>query len=85
MLATVRMHPLLVTHSRDQEKAAARHDAYNLTNIVVSLLKHTKIIQFQIQEDGGARHRGRVLALLADGTGRRKSNLLRNLRVPTNL
>ncbi len=39
MLATVRMHPLLVTHSRDQEKAAARYDEFKLLHTLLFPLK----------------------------------------------
>ena len=35
MLTTVRMHPLLVTHSRDMEKAAARWKKMELHDVIV--------------------------------------------------
>lgn len=34
MLSTVRMHPLLVTHSRDQEKTVARWKRMELHDVV---------------------------------------------------
>ena len=51
MLHTVRMHPLLVTHSRDQEKNSARWKKLELHDILVESSRYSLIHQESTKED----------------------------------
>ncbi len=51
MLATVRMHPLLVTHSRDQEKASARFKRLEVHDIVAESSRYSLMSQESTMED----------------------------------
>jgi tuberous sclerosis protein 1 len=41
MLNTVRMHPLLVTHSRDQEKTSTRWRKMELHDVIVESSRYS--------------------------------------------
>ncbi|TRY63829.1 hypothetical protein TCAL_11163 [Tigriopus californicus] len=51
MLHTVRMHPLLVTHSRDQEKNSARWKKLELHDVLVESSRYSLISQESTKED----------------------------------
>jgi hypothetical protein len=51
MLNTVRMHPLLVTHSRDQEKTPTRWKTLELHDVIVESSRYSLISQESTKED----------------------------------
>ena len=51
MLHTVRMHPLLVTHSRDQEKTPARWKKLEVHEVVVEAGRYALVQQEAGSED----------------------------------
>ena len=51
MLATVRMHPMLVTHSRDHEKSSARWRKMELHDVIVETSKFALVSQEAVREE----------------------------------
>ena len=52
MLDTVRMHPMLVTHSRDHEKTSSRWRKMELHDVIVESSKYSLVNQESAKEEG---------------------------------
>ncbi len=61
MLTTVRMHPLLVTHSRDMEKSNSRWRRQEIHDVAVDAARYSLLPQEMVGEtddDGAVRETG---------------------------
>ena len=69
MLHSVRMHPLLVTHSRDQEKNSARWKKLEVHEVLVEASRYSLIAQEGTREDALEPLPQQLLSTAAAGAG----------------
>lgn len=74
MLHSVRMHPLLVTHSRDQEKNSARWKKLEVHEVLVEASRYSLLAQEGTREDALEPPETTLAALNAAGSVKTPGN-----------